>query len=302
MKVIVSVIIPTYKRCDGLKRAINSCLSQDLGGILDIEIIVVDDNGVGSEFGEKVNHIIKDLNNVKVKLIQHEVNMNGAAARNTGIFESKGDFICFLDDDDWFGSEKLLKQVYFLQHNNEYDACYCGSDDGKGNIHLNCKEGDLTKDLLMLETSMFTPTLMFRKEILFRLNGFDTSFKRHQDYELLLRYFKIGKIGFVNEILVFLGTNLGENILRNNDLDLNKKMFLMKFEEDILNQTSLVQKQIYVKHISLRFVSHVKTRNMKLLLKAIMEGCKISPRLFINYSFSRVFVFCKMKLNGIRNQ
>ena len=74
-----------------------------------IEVIVVDDNGQGTEhqlLTEKAME--KYADNPKVQYIPHKVNKNGSCARNTGIRASKGEFLGFLDDDDVFLPEKTL--------------------------------------------------------------------------------------------------------------------------------------------------------------------------------------------------
>ena len=121
----VSTIITTYRRADMLKRAIDSVLNQTYSNI---EVIVVDDNDEKSEDRKNTEEIMTSYaNNPKVKYIKHKVNMNGAAARNTGIKNSTGEIVCFLDDDDWYLETKIEKQLEFLCKNKDYKAVYCGS-------------------------------------------------------------------------------------------------------------------------------------------------------------------------------
>ena len=82
---MVSVIIPTYKRADYLTRAIDSVLNQTYNNI---EIIVVDDNNSNSTDRKNTESIMQKYNeNSKIKYIKHSKNMNGSAARNTGVSE-----------------------------------------------------------------------------------------------------------------------------------------------------------------------------------------------------------------------
>ena len=97
----VSVIIPTFKRPGELGRAINSVLAQTYSNI---EVVVVDDNNDGDEFRKETELFMKRFeSNDRVKYIKHTKNQNGSAARNTGIANSDGEFIAFLDDDDFSG-------------------------------------------------------------------------------------------------------------------------------------------------------------------------------------------------------
>ena len=95
---MVSIVIPTYGGSDCVKRAVDSCLSQSYSYL---EIIVVDDNGEGTESQVKTYNSLSSLiESNKIRYICHEVNKNGSAARNTGVKASTGEYIALLDDDD----------------------------------------------------------------------------------------------------------------------------------------------------------------------------------------------------------
>lgn len=97
---LVSVIIPTYKRPNMLGRAIDSVLGQSY---TNIEVVVVDDNSDGDKYRlETIQYMERYANDYRVKYIKHKTNQNGSAARNTGIQNSVGEYIAFLDDDDYF--------------------------------------------------------------------------------------------------------------------------------------------------------------------------------------------------------
>ncbi|MRB61790.1 glycosyltransferase, partial [Bacillus thuringiensis] len=82
------IVIPTYKRADKIVRAVESCINQDYKNI---EIIVVDDNGDGSEFRAKTKSLVSPyIEKYGVRYIEHEENKGGAGARNTGIREATG--------------------------------------------------------------------------------------------------------------------------------------------------------------------------------------------------------------------
>lgn len=97
----VSVIIPTYNAGKFLSQAIQSVLGQTYS---DIECIVVDDGSTDntieiiSIFKGKIQYILQD-------------NQGPSVARNTGIQNSTGDLIAFLDADDYWTRDKIFKQV-----------------------------------------------------------------------------------------------------------------------------------------------------------------------------------------------
>jgi glycosyltransferase involved in cell wall biosynthesis len=102
-----SVIIPTYNRANLLSTAIDSVLNQTFN---DFELIVVDD---GSIDGTK--ELLKEYQekDSRVRYIYQE-NAERSAARNSGIKNAKGTYICFLDSDDYFElntCEKLIEMA-----------------------------------------------------------------------------------------------------------------------------------------------------------------------------------------------
>ena len=122
---LVSVIIPTFSRPYNLERAIKSTLSQTYKNI---EIIIVDDNGIGSKYQIETEKAIRNyIKKGEVKYIKHDINKNGATARNTGLKASKGIYVNFLDDDDEFLPDKIKNQVDLLEKNIKYAACCCDS-------------------------------------------------------------------------------------------------------------------------------------------------------------------------------
>ena len=122
MEGLVSVIIPTYKRSSCLLRAINSVLNQTYKKI---EIIVVDDNNEDSLYRtENEKKLEKYVNKNKIIYLKHKKNLNGANARNTAIKKATGEYITFLDDDDYFLPDRIEKMVMVLKDNSNYDGAY----------------------------------------------------------------------------------------------------------------------------------------------------------------------------------
>lgn len=230
-KPLVSVIIPTYKSRGGLKKSIDSVLSQTYSNI---EVIVIDDNNPGTEERIKTEDLMNEYSlNSQVTYLKHEYNKNGAAARNTGIFYSSGDYIAFLDDDDEWFSSKIEKQVNFLLANPRFDSAYTRFVSHDVVPYVVPYEGDAIIPLLMGRTRMYTSTLLLTRAAVLSINGFDESFRRHQDYEFLIRFFDKGyKIGYMDEVLVRY-TPLGGNSPQGKDYELLKDKYLNTFSDSI---------------------------------------------------------------------
>jgi glycosyltransferase involved in cell wall biosynthesis len=97
----VSVIIPCYNQGRFLKEAVDSVLSQSYG---QVEVLVVDDGStddtaaVAARYGPRIRYLYKDNDGL-------------SAARNTGILEATGEFVLFLDADDYLSPEMLERHV-----------------------------------------------------------------------------------------------------------------------------------------------------------------------------------------------
>lgn len=232
---LVSVIIPTYKRSDALSRAIDSALNQE--NYTNIEVVVVDDNNQDDTYRHQTEEKMKTYEtDNRVIYVKHPQNRNGAAARNTGFKVSHGDYICLLDDDDIFLPQKIAKQVAYMEKHREFGASYTWRKDKRGNVIGYRKTGDLTKDILTLSFFPTTITLMIRRECYDGINGFDETFKRHQDFEFLLRFFEKYKIGVVNEPLSQILGGAGDaGRAKGRQFEEIKKQFLSTFESKIVS-------------------------------------------------------------------
>lgn len=197
---LVSIIIPTYQRPTTLPRAIDSVLRQTYK---DVEVIVVDDNNPESEARRQTELVMKAYeNDQRVRYLQHPCNMNGSAARNTGAVAAQGELIGFLDDDDEFLEEKIASQVARLEKMpTDYALCYsCYFIDHYGKEQYpfdESREGELYFEALC---RTFYPqpgsNLLIRKTAFDAIGGFDVSFQRCQDLELLTRLLQRYKIAY----------------------------------------------------------------------------------------------------------
>ncbi len=249
---LVSIIVPTYKRSKNLANAIDSIIYQTYKNI---EIIVVDDNNPNSEYksdtGKLVTSLLKKDN--RIKYISHPKNLNGAAARNTGIMSSKGNYICFLDDDDVYLPNKIEDCVKEIKKaTSEIGGVYGGflGWNSKTNDLERYKSGDLTYDLLSLNYKkhyLHTNTALYKKSALLTINGFDDSFKRHQDLELNLRFFQYYNIKAIPTIVAKLkpAPTPNSNQLFGEKLFDVKQKYLTKFHYIICQFNDAIQREIY---------------------------------------------------------
>jgi glycosyltransferase involved in cell wall biosynthesis len=112
VKNLVSIITPSYNSAKFIGKTIESVLDQIYQNW---EMIIVDDVSPDNS-----NEIIEEYckKDTRIKLIKLEQNSGAAVARNRAIKEARGRYIAFLDADDMWKSEKLEKQIKFMEKNN----------------------------------------------------------------------------------------------------------------------------------------------------------------------------------------
>lgn len=111
----VSVIVPVYNVEEYLYDCLNSLIKQTFD---DFEIICIDDCSTDSSY--EILEYFKTKDN-RFKIIKNRDNIGLGASRNVGIEESKGEYILFLDSDDWL-DRNTIEELYALAYKNETDV------------------------------------------------------------------------------------------------------------------------------------------------------------------------------------
>ena len=244
-KGLVSVIIPTYKRCDKIARAINSVLCQEYSNL---ELLLINDNEKDDQYTKDLLRIIEPFfEDPRFRFILQEKHINGAAARNYGIKLSKGEYIAFLDDDDWWDRQKLSKQVKELSKLDESFGCvsckFSFFDKNEKLIGKTVKyrDGYIYKDILFLLTDVATGTLLIRHEALDKTGYFDEELLRHQDLQLLVKFTSLYKLKEVDEYLHCCDVSDSQNRLDGDKLLIAKQKFYIsiKTQLDLLTKKEL---------------------------------------------------------------
>lgn len=205
----VSVIITTFGIPEKLERAINSVLNQTYKNI---ELIVVDDNNPTSEGRIAVESIMKKYTcqktDMEIKYIKHAQNMNGSAARNTGIKNSTGKYIAFLDDDDIYLPDRIEFSVEKMDENKDLIGICVGVAHSYGKKIIGISQMSANtilsaKMILLDQMSIGTGSNIFlKRRIVLDVGGFDINFARFQDLEFMIRVSRLGKVLFAEKILI----------------------------------------------------------------------------------------------------
>jgi GT2 family glycosyltransferase len=192
----VSVIIPTYNRCEMVREAIASVLAQTFQ---DFELIVVDD---GSDDG--TCEMVREFSSAHYVF---QENRGVSAARNHGAALSRGRLLAFLDSDDFWQPRKLEMQVAFFTTHPEARICQTEELWLRNGVRVNPQRkhrkpsGDIFAPSLQL--CLVSPSaVMMRREVFAQSGGFDESLPACEDYDLWLRIAAREPIYLIEEWLV----------------------------------------------------------------------------------------------------
>lgn len=214
---IVSIVIPAFNAEKYIRESIDSILTQTFKNY---EIIVVDD---GSTDGTRI--IIQQ----SYPSVRYFLQKNGgpAKARNVGIKEARGEYIAFLDADDFWLPTKLEKQIQYFNQHPEVSFIFTENSmfDEKGIVRHTLQKRDrlLKRDIvrsIFMSSYLATPTVIVRKTVFEEVGYFEENLFAAEDDNMWMRIAMKFKVGLIDEPLTMVRINRGslthnmENIKR----------------------------------------------------------------------------------------
>lgn len=294
-EILISVVIPTYKRSEFLPICIDSVLAQTYKNI---EIIVVSDNNINDEFDKKTCDVMKKYDSHKnIKYLPAIGNKGGCFARNRGLSVARGIYVNFLDDDDTFYPTKIEKQVEAIKNNPDIAvvSCYGAIVNAKGKIYRYEKTSFDPDNILYSELlcNLGTTTLnLINTEICRNAGGFKY-IESSQEHLFLLGIFEQSPTFIqVQEVLAQIYQHDGERVSNNekravgtlkmskiiegyySQLTINqiKNVRLARYKTDILAYKELKEKKkawdLFVERCKLKLID---IENVKILIKLLMR-------------------------------
>lgn len=206
----VSVIIPAFNAEKYIEETLDSIFSQ---GHPNLEVVVIDDGST-----DRTGEIVRNYRE-PVKYIR-QGNQGPSKARNTGIEQSKGEYIAFLDADDLWTEDKLKLQIGFLESHPEVGMVFSDmlTFNEKGIIEpsylrkvkrkhfyetLSAEQEALKDPFQMLLVANFIPTgsVVLRRSCLEEAGLFDESISSVEDLDMWMRVSIFHKVGFIPRVL-----------------------------------------------------------------------------------------------------
>jgi len=202
----LSVIIPVYNAEKTILRCIDSLLNQTFQ---DMEVIIIDDCGQDDSIKIIQNQIVEHSQKNKFHFAKTAVNSGPGPARNIGLQMAQGEYIAFVDSDDWVEPD-MYSTLYETAIQHSADMCYCRAiwEDPKKNrqrilSNISVKSGDFSdenKRHFLTNFKSYFWFYIFRREIINKHNITFPSEKAAEDiYFLTCNILYAERIAYVDK-------------------------------------------------------------------------------------------------------
>lgn len=194
MSHIFSIVTSAYNAQEFILHALESIRNQTEK---DFEYIIIDNGSEDNTFNI-INEFLSHNPNMDIKVYHFDKNMGISGGRNAGIERAKGEYICFLDADDYWYENKLDEMKKAILSNPEYTVfCHWENHikDGKTSLakYRRINNSRSYEDLLFNGNCLSTSAVVIKKENIREINGFDTSLKAgEEDFDCWLRLARNG--------------------------------------------------------------------------------------------------------------
>ena len=208
---MISVIIPSYNRWKYLQRSINSVLKQTY---TDWECIIINDCSTDNSY---YTNSFLDL---RIKIIHLQTNMRKlhnsphaqGLTRNEGIKIAKGEYLSFLDDDDWWEPEKLEKQ---LDHMKKHNIEFCSTNAwfhqrNTKRIYFGELKPIFTLQDILQTNLIMNSSVLIKKSLVESVGYFNLII--YEDYDLWKRVMKYTDCLYISEPLLNYDGDHGDGV------------------------------------------------------------------------------------------
>ena len=254
-----SVIMPLYNKAPFVRKALQSIASQTYR---DFELIIIDDGSTDNsaaiceEFFQTFNHSLAHSINVNRSFVHsfiRQTNSGVAAARNRGVAESHGEYVCFLDADDWWEPEMLEEIDRLIQEYPDaglYATNYVYYKPGKTHVALKLERGymDYPEAYLHGEMPVWTGAACMPRCVFDEMGEFPIGIKLGEDFLLWAKTVLQYPVAFCEKPLAYYNNNVPAHLRATRNLyapEHNMLFHLDPLEEEI-RQTLNIKHQTSV--------------------------------------------------------
>lgn len=284
----VSIIIPTFNSSNTIAETIKSVLGQKYTYF---EVIVVDDGSI-----DNTSQIVAQFQDERIRYI-YQPNQERAMARNTGINQSCGKYIAFLDADDIWLENKLENQLRLLESSPGLgmvysDVLYFDGDTGEDLfVYSQIEEmqrGYIWEALLFDSNFIQSPTPVVPRSVFEKVGLFDASLPPVEDWDMWLRIAARYPVDYVDEPLArYRFRKQSTSWLRPDDKLYRSTINLFRKAQSQLTQDDdRIRKKILnrVSRLHYYYSLHlIRQKSFGMALCPLLEGARINPIFPLQY-------------------
>jgi len=195
----VSCIMAAWNAETTILESVQSVLAQSLG---DLELIVIDDGST-----DRTPELLSTLDDPRLT-VQRQPNAGPSAARNHGARLARGEYLAFIDSDDVWLPDKLLRQLEALEQSLDAAVAYGWTDFVDANLKPLCADdratysGSVYKELLAHNFISSGSNTLIRRDAFSAVGGFDETLRAAEDWELHVRLAAGYHFAYVPEVVV----------------------------------------------------------------------------------------------------
>lgn len=272
---LVSIIIPVWNTGSLAVKIVDKLLKQPYS---QIEILAIDDGSTDDSL-EKLKKLCKEAKDKRLK-VYHQRNAGPSAARNYGLERMKGDFVCFIDSDDDFDEQLIVKLVSRIEHRKKIALVVVGKQYNNLNAHTTritcttprharCERESLASYLIwlmLLDGRMYSVTnKIYRAKVIQKYNlRFAEDWSFAEDTKFVLDYLAVagGEIDFILEPLYWYNFGTETSIVKRSALswqNWQRSYLYLRDWSNVIEEKLSLKTRVLLGLLSLRWhVSHYR--------------------------------------------
>ena len=226
-----SVIIPLYNKAPYVRKALETVCAQTYR---EYEIIVINDGSTDNS-AIIAEEYLNGVESISYKILSQQ-NAGVSAARNKGVAQSHGDYIAFLDADDWWEPTFLEKMAQLIEDYPEvglYASNYVYYKPGKTHVALNIPTGYINYPKAYSESNampIFTGAAMISRKVFDEMGGFPLGIKLGEDFLLWAKTAMHYPVVFCEEPLAYYNNDVPVNLRATRNLHAPEHHMLFRLE------------------------------------------------------------------------
>ena len=302
MKLQVSVIIPVYNGEKTITKALNSLKNQTFS---DFEVVIIDDGS-----NDRTKKIINKYQNEDSRFrYYYQENAGVSVARNEGIKLSDGNFICFLDSDDYF-EDTYLEKMYETMIKSDSDVCYCGyniiTPNSKTIKRTHFKNGNILAEYILGKINIPTTGWLMKKDILLKNDiRFQEGISWGEDFEFFCKVLgTTDNVCYVDEYLTNYTVGFEKDRLSSFSIDKINKDFesIMRLVENpIVNKNKKVNNALINYRLQALIIYRlVKAYKLKIDINILLNYWNKYKKFITKPTFNNGLRSIKLNLNRIK--